>query len=77
MYVYNYTLCILRSPELHAVKPGKPVVISSEFPCWQNEQGETKGGMMLFKMKPKKQRKTPAKEIKVITIIILALAIKF
>ena len=50
---------------LNAVKPGKPVVISSEFPCWQNDQGESKGGMMLFKMEQKKGRKNPADEVKV------------
>lgn len=54
-----------RSPELNAVKPGKPVLISSEFPSWQNDQGESKGGMMLFKIEPKKGRKNPSDEVKV------------
>jgi uncharacterized protein YegL len=53
------------SPELNAVKPGRPVKISSEFPCSQNELGESKGGMMLFKIQPKKSRKKPGNEIKV------------
>ena len=55
----------LSSPELHNLQPGKPVVISSEFPCWQDEKGQSKGGMMLFKLGTKKGKKNPPKEIKV------------
>lgn len=53
------------SPELHNLKPGKPVVISSEFPCWQDDKGQSKGGMMLFKLGTKKGKKNPPKEIKI------------
>ena len=50
---------------MHNLKRDKPVVISSEFPSWQNEQGESKGGMILFKLDAKKGKKTPPKDIKV------------
>ena len=63
--VYVHTIILYRSPELNTVKPGRPVKISSEFPCSQNEHGESKGGMMLFKIQPKKSRKKPGNEIKV------------
>jgi Ca-activated chloride channel family protein len=36
------------SPEVHNVKPGEAVRISTEFPSLENEKGEKRGGMMLF-----------------------------
>lgn len=53
------------SPELNDLKRDKPVVISSEFPSWQDDKGESKGGMFLFKLGAKKGKKNPPKEIKV------------
>lgn len=59
-----------RSPEVNNLKPGKPIVISSEFPSWQNDDGESKGGTLLFKFaKTKKAKATPSK-LKVNTMII-------
>jgi len=56
-----------RSPELNNLKPHKPVVISSEFPSCQDEQGQSKGGMLLFKLdtKQKKGKGSLPKELKV------------
>lgn len=50
---------------MSGVASGKPVLISSEFPSWKNDRGETKGGMLLFKLgtgnkgKAKKGKKPP------------------
>jgi len=56
---------IYRSPEVNKLKAGKPIVISSEFPSWQNDSGESKGGMLLFKFAKQKKAKTTPNKLKV------------
>jgi len=60
---------IYRSPEVNDLKPGKPVVISSEFPSWQNDNGESKGGTLLFKFAKTKKAKAAPNKLKVNTAI--------
>jgi hypothetical protein len=40
------------SPELNNLQPGAAVKLSTEFPSYQNEQGEKKPGPYLFLLKP-------------------------
>ena len=54
-----------RSPEVNTLKAGKPVVISSEFPSWQDDKGQSKGGVLLFKFGKQKKAKTAPKKLKV------------
>ena len=62
-------MIICRSPEVNNLKPGKPIVISSEFPSWQNDRGESKGGILLFKFAKSKSAKTSPTKLKVNTMI--------
>jgi len=65
----KYTLLLYyffhRSPEVNNLKAGKPVVISSEFPSWQDDKGQSKGGVLLFKFGKQKKAKTTPKKLKV------------
>jgi len=54
-----------RSPEVNNLKAGKPVVISSEFPSWQDDKGQSKGGVLLFKFGKQKKAKSAPKKLKV------------
>ncbi|XP_065174672.1 uncharacterized protein LOC135804677 [Sycon ciliatum] len=42
------------SPEINDIKKNKPATLSSEFPCWQDEKDQSKGGIMAFKLEPSK-----------------------
>ena len=68
-----YDICVIihRSPEVNDLKPGKPIVISSEFPSWQNDRGESKGGILLFKLAKTKNAKTTPTKLKVNTLHII------
>lgn len=40
------------SPEVSSLQPGETARHSTLFPCTQNEKGETRGGLFLFKLQP-------------------------
>ena len=58
-----YNICVI--PEVNVLKLSKPIVISSEFPSWQNDRGESKGAILLFKLAKMKNCKTTPTKLKV------------
>jgi hypothetical protein len=49
------------SPEVNKLLPGQPMTISTEFPSPQNEKGERRGGVLLFKLRKLKKTDEPEK----------------